>query len=89
LIARFGEETAHAHGEPNRAAIDRIAQFVAEDGIDCDFERKPNYIYSESSDDLKAIENEVAAAQKHGFPMQFAFQSSLPFPRAGAFRLDN
>ena len=30
----------------NQAGLEWIAQFVDEDGIDCDFERKSNYAYA-------------------------------------------
>src|ERR687896_866677 len=34
----FGEDGARVYAEANLGAIERIAQFVEEDGIDCDFE---------------------------------------------------
>ena len=45
LISRFGEEGARVYGEANEAGLERIAQFVSELEIDCDFERRPNYTY--------------------------------------------
>ena len=86
LIDKWGEESARIYGESNQVALERIARFVADDGIDCDFERKPNYCYSESPDDLKAIEDEVAAAQRLGLPAAFVSETQLPYPVAGAIR---
>src|ERR671911_2957333 len=47
----FGEDGARTYAEANEAGLARIAQFVDEDGIDCDFERRPNYLYAESEQD--------------------------------------
>ena len=84
LIDTFGEEGARIYGDSNQLALERMARFVAEDEIVCDWERKPNYCYSESPDDLKAIEDEVVAAQKLGLPARFVAETRLPFPVAGA-----
>lgn len=89
LIDTFGEEGARIYAQSNQAALERIAQFVTDDGIDCDFERKPNYCYSESPNDLNALEDEVAAAQRLGLPAHLVSETGLPFPVAGAMRFDH
>ena len=89
LGKRFGEEAARIYAESNEAAIERMARLVAEEGIECDFERKPNYVYAEAGGDVGQIEREVEAAQKAGLPASFATETSLPYPIAGAVRLEN
>ncbi|HEX6292091.1 MAG TPA: FAD-dependent oxidoreductase [Herpetosiphonaceae bacterium] len=89
LIDTFGEDAARIYAHSNQAALERIAQFVAEDGIDCDFERKPNYCYSESATDLTMLEEEVTAAQNLGLPASLVTATGLPFPVAGALRVDH
>ena len=44
LAESFGEEGARIYGESQQAALERIARFVAEERIDCDFERTSNYL---------------------------------------------
>src|SRR4051812_44135595 len=39
IAARHGPVTAAAYVRANRTAVDEVARLVAEDGIDCDFER--------------------------------------------------
>lgn len=62
LISSLGEENAKLVAESSRAAIERIAQFVSEEQIDCDFERVPGYLYTQKSPDVSEIESEAEAA---------------------------
>jgi glycine/D-amino acid oxidase-like deaminating enzyme/nitrite reductase/ring-hydroxylating ferredoxin subunit len=48
LTKTFGAEGARMYAEANQAALDRVARFVEEAGIECDFERKANYVYAET-----------------------------------------
>ena len=88
LEKHFGAEGARAYAAANQAGLERIAQFVAEGGIDCDFERRPNYVYAENDDERRQVEAEVEAARRAGLPASFVSELPLPYPIAGAFRLD-
>lgn len=85
----FGDEAARAHGQANEAGIEQIARWVEEERIDCDFRRKPNYTYAESRDELREIKQEVEAAQRAGLPASYTEETDLPYPVAGAIRLDD
>ena len=89
LAERFGEDGARVYAESNQAAIERIARFVEEDRIDCDFERKTNYVYADSPDQVEQIEREVETEQRAGLPASFTQETPLPFAVAGALRLEN
>jgi glycine/D-amino acid oxidase-like deaminating enzyme/nitrite reductase/ring-hydroxylating ferredoxin subunit len=89
LTSRFGEEGARAYGEANEAGLERIARFVSELEIDCDFERRPNYTYGVSPSDRSDVEDEVAAASKLGLPASFVESVDLPFAISGAVRFVN
>ena len=89
LIKEFGEEKARLYAESNQAAVERVATFVQEEQIECDFERRSAYTFAESEDELGKIEAEVEAALKLGLPASFVRESSLPFAIAGAVRFDN
>jgi glycine/D-amino acid oxidase-like deaminating enzyme/nitrite reductase/ring-hydroxylating ferredoxin subunit len=86
LTSRFGEEGARAYGEANEAGLERIAHFVSELEIDCDFERRPNYTYGISPSDRGNVEDEVEAARNVGLPASFVESVDLPFPTSGAVR---
>src|SRR5688500_2178214 len=47
LVEELGEERARLYADANQAAIVRVAAFVEEDGIDCDFRRAAAYTYTE------------------------------------------
>jgi glycine/D-amino acid oxidase-like deaminating enzyme/nitrite reductase/ring-hydroxylating ferredoxin subunit len=89
LTKTFGADGARIYADANQAAVERIAQFVQEDGIDCDFERKANYVYAESDEEVQSIEEEVEAARRCGLGVTFVGETPLPYPVAGAIRLDN
>jgi glycine/D-amino acid oxidase-like deaminating enzyme/nitrite reductase/ring-hydroxylating ferredoxin subunit len=89
LLKTFGEEGARMYAQANQAAIERIARFVEEDSVECDFERKANFVYAESSDEVESIEQEVEAARRCGLDVSFVRETSLPYGVAGAVRLEN
>ena len=85
----FGEDGARVYAESNLAAIDRIAQFVAEDRIDCDFERRTNYVYAESDDEVSQLRQEAEVERKAGLAVELVDETPLPFRVAAALRLEN
>jgi glycine/D-amino acid oxidase-like deaminating enzyme/nitrite reductase/ring-hydroxylating ferredoxin subunit len=89
LRKTFGNEGARIYADSQQAALERVAILVAEGGIDCDLRRDSHYVYAESRDDLEKIEREVETEQQLGLPATHVDETSLPFPVAGALRLDN
>jgi glycine/D-amino acid oxidase-like deaminating enzyme/nitrite reductase/ring-hydroxylating ferredoxin subunit len=89
LLREQNEEVARHYADSNRAAIDRIEQIVAEAGITCDFERADNYVYTESSDRVAAIEDEQRAARRAGIEAVLTTETDLPFPVLAAIRIEN
>jgi glycine/D-amino acid oxidase-like deaminating enzyme/nitrite reductase/ring-hydroxylating ferredoxin subunit len=89
LVERHGEQKARLYAEANEAAIDRIASFVDEKEIDCEFRRLPAYVYTESREMVPQLEAEVEAAQKVRLPASFVEEVPLPFPVEGALRFND
>jgi glycine/D-amino acid oxidase-like deaminating enzyme/nitrite reductase/ring-hydroxylating ferredoxin subunit len=89
LSKSFGDEGALAYAGANQAGLERIARFVSELEIDCDFERKPNYTYTDSPADRHKIEEEVVAATRLGLPASFVESLDLPFPISAAVRFSH
>jgi glycine/D-amino acid oxidase-like deaminating enzyme/nitrite reductase/ring-hydroxylating ferredoxin subunit len=89
LIATFGLDRARAYAEANVAAMMRIAQFVNELAIDCDYLRMPAYTYTEEPILVDLLADEAAAAQQCGLPAMFLRDAPLPFPVAGSVVLDD
>ena len=88
LIKEIGEEKARLYAESNQAAVEQVASWVEDEQIDCDFSRRSTYTYARTTDQLDQVEAEVEAALKVGLPAAFVKETSLPFPVAGAIKLD-
>jgi glycine/D-amino acid oxidase-like deaminating enzyme/nitrite reductase/ring-hydroxylating ferredoxin subunit len=89
LIKSVGEERARIYANSNQTAIERVAKFVEEEKIDCDFSRTSAYTFAETTETLNDIHSEVEAAVKLGLPASFVTETSLPFAIAGAVKFDN
>jgi glycine/D-amino acid oxidase-like deaminating enzyme/nitrite reductase/ring-hydroxylating ferredoxin subunit len=89
LTDAFGEDGARVYAESNQAAIERIAELASNGGIDCDFERKDNYVIAEQTEERGQIEQEAEAMRKLGLPASFVTETPLPYDVAGAVRLEN
>lgn len=89
LIKKIGLEKARIYGDSNQAAVEFVANMVAQEQIDCDFSRERAYTFARYPDDLAEIEAEVDAAIKLGLPATFVSETSLPFPIAGAIQFEN
>ncbi|HEU4942451.1 MAG TPA: FAD-dependent oxidoreductase [Gaiellaceae bacterium] len=85
----FGEDGARTYAEANQAALERIAELVDEDGIDCDFERRPNYVYAEDEEQAARVKEEVEVEHAAGLPATLVRETPLPYPVTAAVRLDN
>jgi glycine/D-amino acid oxidase-like deaminating enzyme/nitrite reductase/ring-hydroxylating ferredoxin subunit len=89
LLDGVGEEAARVYAEANLRAVETIARRVEDGGIECDLRRCPAYTYAGSAEHLQAVEAEVEAAQRLGVAAVFDDRPGLPFPVAGAVRLDD
>lgn len=86
LMTYKGEELARQYGWANQLAIGMFGEIISKLNIDCDYEVKPNYVYS-LGNELK-IKQEVEAAKKLGLPAVFTKETALPFPVKAAVRFD-
>jgi glycine/D-amino acid oxidase-like deaminating enzyme/nitrite reductase/ring-hydroxylating ferredoxin subunit len=89
LVKSFGIEGARIYGGANEAGINWVAQRVSEDGIDCGFERRSNYVYTEEPEKVEDLKEEANAAARAGLPASFETEIDLPFPVRGAVRFEN
>lgn len=89
LSSKFGRDGAHAYAEANLAAVDLVESIVHEHGIDCDWERRPAYAYTEQDSEVSQIEKEVEAAQLAGLPASYTEETDLPWSVKAAVRFDD
>ncbi|HLM05816.1 MAG TPA: FAD-dependent oxidoreductase [Blastococcus sp.] len=89
-VARaFGREAARLYAESQQSAVERAVTLSGELGIDCDLERVPGFTYAESEAALQDIRDEVEAAGEAGLRASFTTETGLPFPVAGAIRVED
>jgi glycine/D-amino acid oxidase-like deaminating enzyme/nitrite reductase/ring-hydroxylating ferredoxin subunit len=89
LRSRFGHDAARAYAAANVAAVDLIEALVREHAIECDWERRVAYAYTEQDRCVRQIEQEVEAAQRAGLPASYTEQTDLPWPVKAAVRFDD
>ncbi len=89
LVDSFDEETAAAYARSNQEAIDRVASLVHEHAIECDFERAPNYVYTEDSRTVRELEREADAARRAGVAAELTTETDLPYDVLAAVRVDD
>jgi glycine/D-amino acid oxidase-like deaminating enzyme/nitrite reductase/ring-hydroxylating ferredoxin subunit len=61
-----GKKGAQLSAQSHTAAIDRIEAIIAEEGIECDFERLDGYLFTPPGDSSEVLERELKAAHRAG-----------------------
>jgi glycine/D-amino acid oxidase-like deaminating enzyme/nitrite reductase/ring-hydroxylating ferredoxin subunit len=88
IRATHGKDGAAIYAAAMEAAKEKVAALVGE-GIDCDFRRRPAYVYASRPGERQLIERETQAAQEAGLPATIDEQVPLPFPTNGGVRFDD
>lgn len=86
LEKKHGAETAALYAQANEAGLALITRLVDEESLDCDFERKDNYVYAASSSSASDIESEAAACVRAGLSAELVDDLEVRFPLALALR---
>jgi glycine/D-amino acid oxidase-like deaminating enzyme/nitrite reductase/ring-hydroxylating ferredoxin subunit len=89
LASKRGEDAARIYGDANEAGLARIAGWVSEHGIDCDFRRKPNHTHTDEDSDVGKVRAEADMARRLGLPASFTTETDLPWRVAGAVRFED
>jgi glycine/D-amino acid oxidase-like deaminating enzyme/nitrite reductase/ring-hydroxylating ferredoxin subunit len=89
LASKRGRDAARIYGDANEAGLARIAGWVAEHGIDCDFRRKPNYTHTDDESDVEQVRAEAEVARELGLPATFTTETDLPWQVAAAVRFED
>lgn len=89
LRRHFGEDAARLVFSSTREALDRIARFVTEYGIECHFRRLPAYWYTEKQSEVARLEQEAEVSQQFGMDCRLVREVPLPFPAKAAVLYPN
>lgn len=79
LSNQYGIKFAKKYFEANQEAIKNIEEIVRENNIDCDFERKDNYIYTINEENVEKIDEEVESLKYININAEKVEKSDLPF----------
>ncbi|MGW7056636.1 FAD-dependent oxidoreductase [Streptomyces sp. NPDC054887] len=88
LRSTRGPEGAALYARSQQDAIGHVVAVCEELGIDCDLERTPAFTYAETPSEASTVEAEAEAARAAGLPASFVKETGLPFPVAGAVRVE-
>jgi len=66
LIRLHGKSAARLMAESHRAAIEDIAAYASAEGIDCDLERVPGYLFLREGDDVSILHDECVVTKSLG-----------------------
>jgi glycine/D-amino acid oxidase-like deaminating enzyme/nitrite reductase/ring-hydroxylating ferredoxin subunit len=87
IRSKHGVEGAAAYAEATVDAITRIASLVADEGLDCDFERRDAFTYAGDERQVASVEQEADAAREAGLPVELTTDTGLPWEVPAAVRL--
>jgi glycine/D-amino acid oxidase-like deaminating enzyme/nitrite reductase/ring-hydroxylating ferredoxin subunit len=88
IRSRHGEEAASVYAEASLAAVEKVADLVDAEGIECDLERRAACTYAAEERDREAIDREADATQLAGLATTVSDESDLPYPVARALFLE-
>lgn len=80
MIRDFGVDAAKLVATGARQAIDLVKQHVKDYSIDCGFEEVPGYLFSQTEDQTKELDDIFEACQQVGVACEFV--NELPIPIA-------
>lgn len=89
LRSKHGEDAARRYAASQSAALRHVIEVSGELGIDCELERRPAFTYCEQPEGVDALRAEADAARSVGLSASFVTETGLPFPVAGAVRVED
>lgn len=90
LSKEYGINFAKKYYEANEQAIKNIEEIIQKNSIECDFEKKNSYIYTEKEEELDKIKEEIEALKNISHLENFKAENiDLPFKTLGGVEFKN
>lgn len=92
MIQKAGRKRAQGYAKANEAAIKGYEDIIRKEGIDCQFEKLPSFLYSTEEQGKEQLKKEAAAAKSLGLNAAFLEgdkMKELPFSVTGAVCFEN
>ncbi|WP_255307943.1 FAD-dependent oxidoreductase [Streptomyces marincola] len=83
-----GPEGAMLYAQSQQDAVEHVADVAAELGADCELEGRPAFTWADDPKGVDALRAEALAAEEAGLDASFVTTTGLPFPVAGAVRVE-
>lgn len=91
MIKNTGHERAEAYAEANETAIQLYKAIITKEGIDCQFEELPSFLYSKKQHGIEQLKKEAKAAKNLGIKAEYITGEKikdLPFGVMGAVKFE-
>ncbi len=85
----LGKEKAKQYLEANEQAIKNIEKIIQEEQIECEFQKKEAYVFTQKQEEIQKIKKEVEVVKSLGFPAEFVENTELPLKTLGAIKFPN
>lgn len=82
-----GAVAARAYAHANRAGVELASELTRRHGLECDLEAADSWVYATTDEGLRQLEEERAAAERAGLPMDIVPETELPYAVRGGLRL--
>lgn len=82
-----GPEAARTYADANRAGVELISELTRRHRLECDLQPGDSCVYAQTEDGARQLQDELAAAERAGLPMQLVNDVDLPFPVRAALCL--
>jgi len=89
LISNLGKSKAQDFANANIKAVEKVGDIVRKRNIDCEFQRLPLYIYTESDEKVDELKSEFEATKKLGLPVSYTEKAPLPFKTGPAIKYED
>jgi glycine/D-amino acid oxidase-like deaminating enzyme/nitrite reductase/ring-hydroxylating ferredoxin subunit len=90
LRSSFGDDGARDYAAANQWGLAKMAELVEQRAIDCDWRRKPAFVYSVDPSQRDDLDKELAAALGAGLPVTGVDEAAeLPFTIERALRYED
>lgn len=92
MMRKMNAEKAREYARANEEAIKSFEQVIKDENINCQFEKKPAYLYTQSEENVEVLKKEAAAAAFLGINACYVDGDNiteLPFRVKGAVRFEN
>lgn len=86
---KFGVEVAQAVADSRKKAIDVIEKNVNEKNINCNFSRRPWFIFANTADAIAMLDEEVKTFRELNIPIDYTSELPLPFKFVKAATMAN